>query len=129
MNPAVTLGFAVVKRLPWIKVPVYWTAQMLGAITASACCYGVYYGKQFCRDKSRQIKNTWQAFIIISHYTFQNTRAFYNIPTIHFKTPTTYFKKLTTYFKIPITRFKIRTLYIHFKTPTTHFKIFNTHLK
>ena len=78
MNPAVTLGFAVVKRLPWIKVPVYWTAQMLGAITASACCYGVYYGKQFCRDKSRQIKNTWQAFII-SHYTLFKIRAHFTI--------------------------------------------------
>merc|ERR1711973_382951 len=47
MNPAVTLAFAAVKRLPWIKVPVYWTAQMLGAFVASACCFGVYYGKLF----------------------------------------------------------------------------------
>ena len=45
MNPAVTLAFAVVRRLPWIKVPVYWAAQMLGAFVASACVYGVYYGK------------------------------------------------------------------------------------
>lgn len=43
MNPAVTLAFAVVRRLPWIKVPVYWAAQMLGAFVASACVYGVYY--------------------------------------------------------------------------------------
>ena len=46
MNPAVTLAFAVVKRLPWRKVPVYCTAQMLGAFVASACVYGVYYGEQ-----------------------------------------------------------------------------------
>lgn len=46
MNPAVTLAFAVVRRLPWRKVPVYWTAQMLGAFVASACVYGVYYGEQ-----------------------------------------------------------------------------------
>ena len=45
MNPAVTLAFAVIRRLPWRKVPVYWLAQMLGAFIASACCYGVYYGK------------------------------------------------------------------------------------
>ena len=45
MNPAVTLAFAVVRRLPWRKVPVYWLAQMLGAFVASACVYGVYYGK------------------------------------------------------------------------------------
>ncbi|KAJ7357531.1 hypothetical protein OS493_024336 [Desmophyllum pertusum] len=29
MNPAVTLAFAVVRRIPWRKVPVYWAAQML----------------------------------------------------------------------------------------------------
>ena len=45
MNPAVTLAFAVVRRLDWKKVPVYWVAQMLGAIAASACCFGVYYGQ------------------------------------------------------------------------------------
>ena len=45
MNPAVTLAFAVVRRLPWVKVPVYWAAQMLGAFVASACVYGVYHGK------------------------------------------------------------------------------------
>ena len=45
MNPAVTLAFAVVRRLPWKKVPVYWAAQMLGAFVASVCVYGVYYGK------------------------------------------------------------------------------------
>ena len=45
MNPAVTLAFAVVRRLPWIKVPVYCAAQMLGAFVASACVYGVYYGR------------------------------------------------------------------------------------
>lgn len=43
MNPAVTLAFAVVKRLPWRKVPVYWAAQLLGAFVASVCVYGVYY--------------------------------------------------------------------------------------
>jgi len=45
MNPAVTLAFAVVRRIPWRKVPVYWTAQMLGAFVASACIYAVYYGE------------------------------------------------------------------------------------
>ena len=45
MNPAVTLAFAVVRRLPLKKVPVYWLAQMLGAFVASACVYGVYYGE------------------------------------------------------------------------------------
>lgn len=44
MNPAVTVAFAVVKRFPLRKVPVYVAAQMLGAFVASACVYGVYYG-------------------------------------------------------------------------------------
>lgn len=43
MNPAVTVASAVVKRLPYRKVPVYIAAQMLGAFVASACVYGVYY--------------------------------------------------------------------------------------
>ena len=45
MNPAVTLAFAVVRRLDWIKVPVYWLAQLLGAFIASAIVYGVYSGR------------------------------------------------------------------------------------
>ena len=45
MNPAVTLAFAVVRRLDWIKVPAYWLAQLLGAFLASAIVYGIYYGR------------------------------------------------------------------------------------
>ena len=45
MNPAVTLAFAVVRRLEWIKVPVYCTAQLFGAFLASAVVYGIYYGR------------------------------------------------------------------------------------
>ena len=47
MNPAVTLAFAVVRRLDWIKVPVYWIAQLLGAFIASAVVYGIYFGRRF----------------------------------------------------------------------------------
>ena len=45
MNPAVTLAFAVVRRLDWFKVPAYWLAQLLGAFIASAIVYGIYYGR------------------------------------------------------------------------------------
>lgn len=45
MNPAVTLASAFVRRLDWIKVPVYCIAQFFGAFIASAVVYGVYYGK------------------------------------------------------------------------------------
>ncbi|XP_029199413.2 aquaporin-3-like [Acropora millepora] len=43
MNPAVTLASAVVRRLDWVKVPVYCIAQFFGAFIASAVVYGIYY--------------------------------------------------------------------------------------
>lgn len=43
INPAVTLALAVVGRLKWIKVPIYWLAQYLGAFFGAACVYLVYY--------------------------------------------------------------------------------------
>lgn len=45
MNPAVTLAFAFIRRLEWIKVPVYCIAQLFGAFLASAVVYGIYYGR------------------------------------------------------------------------------------
>lgn len=36
-NPAVTIGFSVAKRFPVNKIPMYITAQILGAIMASGC--------------------------------------------------------------------------------------------
>lgn len=36
MNPAVTLGFALTRHFPWREVPLYWGAQLLGALIASA---------------------------------------------------------------------------------------------
>jgi aquaporin NIP len=35
LNPAVTVGFAVAGRLPWKSVPVYASAQLVGAFAAS----------------------------------------------------------------------------------------------
>jgi aquaporin NIP len=35
LNPAVTLGFAVAGRLPWKSVPLYTSAQIVGAFAAS----------------------------------------------------------------------------------------------
>jgi len=35
---------AVVGRLQWKKVPVYWLAQYIGAFLGAACIYLVYYG-------------------------------------------------------------------------------------
>jgi len=44
VNPAMTLAMAVAGRLQWIKVPVYWLAQYIGAFVGAACVYLVYYG-------------------------------------------------------------------------------------
>ncbi|EFX88619.1 hypothetical protein DAPPUDRAFT_304698 [Daphnia pulex] len=43
LNPAVTLALAITRRFEWKKLPVYWLAQYLGALTASGTVLGVYY--------------------------------------------------------------------------------------
>lgn len=42
LNPAVSLGMALIGRLPFKKVLFYWVAQYLGAFAAAAVIYGVY---------------------------------------------------------------------------------------
>ena len=42
INPAVTLGAAIRKQLPWNKVLSYWAAQVLGAFVGAALVYLVY---------------------------------------------------------------------------------------
>ncbi|SRR5699024_9664512 len=39
INPAVTLGFAVIGEFPWSKVPTYITAQMIGAMIGAAIVF------------------------------------------------------------------------------------------
>ncbi len=34
-NPAVTLAFALSRHFPWRRVPLYWTAQLVGALAAA----------------------------------------------------------------------------------------------
>ena len=45
MNPAITLTMAVIGKLAWFKVPIYWLAQYLGAFMAATSVYMVYAGK------------------------------------------------------------------------------------
>jgi aquaporin Z/aquaporin NIP len=40
-NPAVTLGLAVNRRLPWLYVPVYVVAQFVGAVLAALVAWGI----------------------------------------------------------------------------------------
>jgi aquaporin NIP len=39
-NPAVTFAFALSRHFPWPRALVYWTAQLLGALTAAAILRG-----------------------------------------------------------------------------------------
>jgi glycerol uptake facilitator protein len=43
INPAVTLAFAITKRIPWNEAVVYWAGQLIGAFLGAAfigVCYG-----------------------------------------------------------------------------------------
>src|SRR6266699_2616505 len=43
INPAVTLSFAVTRRIPWNEAAVYWGGQLIGAFLGAAfigVCYG-----------------------------------------------------------------------------------------
>ncbi|MEO7802263.1 MAG: MIP/aquaporin family protein [Ginsengibacter sp.] len=42
LNPAVTLGFAYVKKIPWSVVPVYFAGQILGAMAGSILVWIAY---------------------------------------------------------------------------------------
>ena len=42
INPAVTLGFAAIGEFPWSKVPMYITAQMIGALLGAAIVFFNY---------------------------------------------------------------------------------------
>src|SRR5690606_17827431 len=39
LNPAVTLGFAAIGDFPWSQVPVYITAQLIGAIIGAVIVF------------------------------------------------------------------------------------------
>jgi len=42
INPAVTFALAATKRFPWRDVPVYWTAQVVGAVLGALAIWGVF---------------------------------------------------------------------------------------
>src|SRR3954453_19414725 len=42
INPAVTFGLAVTKRFPWAEVPIYWTAQVVGAVLGALAIWAVF---------------------------------------------------------------------------------------
>ncbi len=42
INPAVTFGLAVTKRMPWREVLVYWAAQVVGAVLGALAIWAVF---------------------------------------------------------------------------------------
>ncbi|HEX6487737.1 MAG TPA: MIP/aquaporin family protein [Candidatus Dormibacteraeota bacterium] len=42
INPAVTFALAVTRRFPWRDVPVYWTAQFVGAVIGAFGIWAVF---------------------------------------------------------------------------------------
>ena len=42
LNPAVTLGLAIAKKISWDKVPYYFLGEMLGAIIGAILCWAAY---------------------------------------------------------------------------------------
>ena len=42
INPAVTFALAVTKRVPWREVPVYWCAQVIGAVIGALGIWAVF---------------------------------------------------------------------------------------
>lgn len=45
LNPCISITFALLGELQWMKVPLYILAQLLGAFVGSAFAYGIYYGE------------------------------------------------------------------------------------
>src|SRR5207237_10458957 len=42
INPAVTFALAVTKRVPWREVPLYWAAQVIGAVLGALAIWGIF---------------------------------------------------------------------------------------
>jgi glycerol uptake facilitator protein len=55
LNPAVTVAFAVWSGFPWHRVPRYITAQLLGAVAASAALFAAYHGVLGAYESSHHI--------------------------------------------------------------------------
>ncbi|WP_159592833.1 MIP/aquaporin family protein [Streptococcus halichoeri] len=72
LNPAVTLALASVGSLPWAQVPIYFLAQMLGAMLGALVLYLHYYPHWqetddpttilSCFSTAPAIRHTWSNF-------------------------------------------------------------------
>lgn len=72
LNPAVTFGLAIAKKISWDKVPFYLLGEMLGAIIGAILCWAAYK-LQF--DQHDEPENTLGIFSTIPNipHKFWNT--------------------------------------------------------
>lgn len=71
-NPAVSFGFAVAGRMPWVLMLLYWVAQFLGAIAAGALIAYFYGTGSGAGASVGSLTNTdpWRAFLVEAFLTF-----------------------------------------------------------
>ncbi|KAJ3553885.1 hypothetical protein NM688_g3384 [Phlebia brevispora] len=68
LNPAVTLTLAVFRDFPWKKVPIYWFAQLMGALVGAAIIYGDYIRAIDIFEGGRHIRTVPGTASIFSTY-------------------------------------------------------------
>ncbi|MCA9202765.1 MAG: aquaporin [Planctomycetales bacterium] len=55
INPAITFALAMWGRFDWSKVPMYVAAQLLGAMLAAACLFGIYHPYIAQKESQKQV--------------------------------------------------------------------------
>lgn len=81
-NPAITLALAVFRGFPWIQVPVYWSAQLLGSILGAAVTYGIYLPAIDSFEGGRNIRTlsgehgTGRLFVTVPQLVFTASSGF-----------------------------------------------------
>jgi MIP family channel proteins len=66
VNPAVTLGLAITGHFPFAQVPVYWAAQIIGAILASGLARLVWGVNELNLGATQVAQgfDTWKGFLL-----------------------------------------------------------------
>lgn len=81
-NPAITLALAVFRGFPWIQVPIYWSAQLLGSMLGAAITYGIYLPAIDQYEGGRNIRTlsgdhgTGRLFVTVPQLVFTSASGF-----------------------------------------------------
>ncbi|KAF6767579.1 Major intrinsic protein [Kalmanozyma brasiliensis GHG001] len=81
-NPAITLALAVFRGFPWIQVPIYWSAQLLGSVLGAAITYGIYLPAIDQYEGGRNIRTlsgdhgTGRLFVTVPQLVFTSASGF-----------------------------------------------------